>query len=49
MRFLVLILTVLFVTATAHGQRRTKEKVVNLQNFDKKKTSIWLLYRVEFL
>ncbi len=37
MRFLVLVLTVLFVTATAHGQRRTKEKVVNLQNFDKKK------------
>ena len=43
MRFLVLVLTVLFVTATAHGQRRTKEKVVNLQNFDKKNFNLAII------
>ncbi len=37
MRILFLVLAIFILAPAAHGQRRSKEKVINLQNFDKKK------------
>lgn len=37
MRVFFLVVSILFLALPLHGQRRTKEKVNNLQNFDKKR------------